>query len=73
MANLLEMVLGERLATRASLQHAYKDHVLSAYQLYQFAVNGIKGIHICFVIREHQQEADVLEDSLLRGRTVIGS
>eukprot|EP00731_Ephydatia_muelleri_P038331 Em0723g2a len=32
----------KRLATKASLQHAYKDHILTAHQLYQFAVNSIK-------------------------------
>eukprot|EP00731_Ephydatia_muelleri_P035898 Em0176g3a len=34
----------KQLATKASLQHAYKDHILTAHQLYQFAVNSIKAI-----------------------------
>ena len=29
----------KRLATKASLQHAYQDHILTAHELYQFAVN----------------------------------
>ena len=72
MANARETL--KRLATRASLQHAYKDHTISAYQLYQFAVNSINGMHICFVeLRGHGQEAEVLEDRLSRSRTVPGT
>ena len=61
-------------ATRASLQDAYKDHTISAYQLHQFAVNSINGMHICFVeLRGHGHEAEVLQDRLSRSRTVPGT
>eukprot|EP00731_Ephydatia_muelleri_P035604 Em0140g7a len=64
----------KRLATKASLQHAYKDHILTAHQLYQFAVNSIKGMQFCFVaLNEHQQEAKLLEERLARSRTVAGT
>ena len=66
----LETVLG-RLATKASLQHACKDHTLTAHQLYQFAVNDIKDMHFCFVaLEEHEQEAKLLDGCLSRSRTV---
>ena len=62
---------GGRLATKASLQHAYKDHILTAHQLYQFAdLNDIKDMHFCFVVlEEHEQEAKLLDRRLARGRT----
>ena len=64
----------KQLATRASFQHAYKDHILTAHQLYQFAVNNIKGMHFCFVkLKEHDEEAKILEDRLSRSRTVPGT
>ena len=57
----------KRLATKASLQHAYNDHILTAHQLYQFAVNSIKGMQFCFVaLLEHEQEAKLLEEHLAR-------
>ena len=60
----------KRLATKASLQHACKDHILTAHQLYQFAVNDIKGMHFCFVaLEEQEQEAKLLDRRLARGRT----
>ena len=53
----------KRLATKASLQRLYKDHILTAEQLYLFAVSEIKGMHFGFAtLSEHEQEAKVLED-----------
>ena len=64
----------KRLATRASLQHLYQDHILTAEQLYQFAVSEIKGMYFGFAtLSEHEQEAKVLEDRLKRSRTVPGT
>ena len=64
----------KRLATKSSLQHAYNDHILTAHQLYQFAINNIKGMHFCFVeLKEHDEEAKILEDRLSRSRTVPGT
>ena len=56
----------KRLVTKASLQHAYKDHTLTAHQLYQFAdLNDIKDMHFCFVaLKEHEQEAQLLDGHL---------
>ena len=63
----------KRLATRASLQHAYKDHILTAHQLYQFAVNNIKGMHFCFVeLKEHDEEAKILEDRCVKEQNCSG-
>ena len=65
---------GGRLATKASLQHAYKDHILTELQLFQFAVNDIKGMHFCFVaLEEQEQEAKLLDGCLARSRTVPGT
>ncbi|KAL5459788.1 hypothetical protein EMCRGX_G033164 [Ephydatia muelleri] len=64
----------KRLATKASLQRLYKDHILTAEQLYLFAVSEIKGMHFGFAtLSEHEQEAKVLEDRLKRSRTVLGT
>ncbi|KAL5484132.1 hypothetical protein EMCRGX_G020580 [Ephydatia muelleri] len=64
----------KRLATRASLQHLYQDHILTAEQLYQFAVSEIKGMYFGFAtLSEHEQEAKVLEDRLKSSRTVPGT
>ena len=64
----------KRLATKASLQHAYQDHILTAHELYQFAVNHIKGMRFCFVaLGEHEQEAKLLDGRLARSRTVPGT
>ena len=64
----------KRLATKASLQRLYKDHILTAEQLYLFAVSEIKGMHFGFAtLSEHEQEAKVLEDRLKRSRTVPGT
>ena len=64
----------KRLATTASLQHLYQDHILTAEQLYQFAVSEIKGMYFGFAtLSEHEQEAKVLEDRLKRSRTVPGT
>ena len=63
----------KRLATKASLQHTYKDHILSAQDVYQFALN-IKGMDFEFVeSKEHDLEAKELEQRLARSRTVPGT
>ena len=64
----------KRLAKKASLQHTYKDHILSAQDVYQFALN-IKGMDFEFVeSKEHDLlEAKELEQRLARSRTVPGT
>ena len=45
----------KRLATKASHQRLYKDHILTAEQLYQFAVSEIKGMHFGFATLSERQ------------------
>ena len=53
---------GRTLKRKASLQHAYKDHILLAQDLYQFALNNIKGMDFEFVeSKEHDLETKELE------------
>eukprot|EP00731_Ephydatia_muelleri_P008707 Em0004g1045a len=64
----------KRLATRTSLQRIYQDQILTVLQLYQFAVSTIRGMHFGFVtLREHKEEAKLLEERLILSRTVPGT
>ena len=55
----------KRLASRASLQRLYSNHILTAKQLYDFAVSEVKGMQFGFATQnEHEQEAKLLEDRL---------
>ena len=61
----------KRLVTKASLQRPYEKQVLTARQLYHFAVTEIKGMHFGFAtLDEHDQEAKLLEVRLRMTRTV---
>ena len=63
-----------RLATRASLQHIYEHHILTARQLYDFAVSNIKGMHFGFATAgEHEHEARLLDDRMKSSKTVPGT
>lgn len=62
------------LATRASRQHVYEHHILSAQQLYDFAISNIKGMYFAFAtVGEHEQEAKLLDDRLKNSKTVPGT
>ena len=64
----------KRLATRASLQHIYEHHILTARQLYDFAVSIIKGMHFGFATAgEHEHEARLLDDRMKSSKTVPGT
>ena len=64
----------KRLVTKASLQRSYENQVLTAHQLYYFAVTEIKGMHFAFAtLAEHDQEAKLLEAQLIMSRTVPGT
>ena len=64
----------KRLVTKASLQRPYENQVLTAGQLYHFAVTEIKGMHFGFAtLDEHDQEAKLLEARLRMSRTVPGT
>ena len=59
----------KRLATKASLQHPDGSQILSAKQLFEFAVREIKGISFCYVTsNEHREEADHLRDRFDRSK-----
>eukprot|EP00731_Ephydatia_muelleri_P009842 Em0005g428a len=64
----------KQLASRANLQRLYSNHILTAKQLYDFAVSEVKGMHFGFATQnEHVQEAKLLEDRLKQSRTVPGT
>ena len=44
----------KRVATKACLQHPYDNHILTALQLYEFAVGHIQRMHFGFAtVQEH--------------------
>ncbi|KAL5515128.1 hypothetical protein EMCRGX_G000252 [Ephydatia muelleri] len=63
-----------RVACRASLQRPYQDQILTARQLYEFAITEIKGMDFTFASQEeHDREASLLEERLKASRTVPGT
>ena len=61
----------KRLATKASLQRPFNNHILSAKQLYEFAVAEVKGMHFCYATNaEHEEEARVLKERYDASRTI---
>ena len=64
----------KRVATKACLQHPYDNHILTALQLYEFAVGHIQGMHFGFAtVQEHDEEAKMLEERHKMSRTVPGT
>ena len=64
----------KRVACRASLQRPYQDQILTARQLYEFAITEIKGMDFTFASQEeHDREASLLEERLKASRTVPGT
>ena len=62
------------VACRASLQRPYQDQILTARQLYKFAISKIKGMHFTFISQEeHDRETSLLEERLKASRTVPGN
>ena len=60
MAKVLEMVLGGQQKQACNISS--KDHILSAQDLYQFALNNINGMDLEFVeSKEHDLETKELE------------
>eukprot|EP00731_Ephydatia_muelleri_P027627 Em0019g500a len=61
----------KRTATKASLQRPYEGQILTARQLYDFAVAHIKGIQFGYAtLEEHVQEAELLKERLKMSKTV---
>ena len=64
----------KRMATKASLKRPYQDQILTPNQLYQFALQEIKGIHFSYAtLQEHKDEADFLAERFKYSRTVPGT
>ena len=64
----------KRLVTKASLQRPYENQILTAYQLYNYAVTEIKGMHFGFAtVDEHDQDSKLLEAWLKMSRTIPGT
>ena len=64
----------KRTATKASLQRPYEGQILTARQLYDFAVAHIKGIQFGYAtLEEHVQEAELLKERLKMSKTVPGT
>ena len=64
----------KRLVTKASLQRPYENQILTAYQLYNYTVTEIKGMHFGFgTVDEHDQESKLLEAQLKMSRTIPGT
>eukprot|EP00731_Ephydatia_muelleri_P027659 Em0019g532a len=53
----------KRMATKASLKRPYQGQILTPNQLYQFALQEIKGIHFSYAtLQEYKDEADFLAE-----------
>ena len=64
----------KRLATKASLQRLYDNHILTPQDLFQFAVSEIKGMHFAFAtLAEHEHEEKSLAPRLALSRTISGT
>eukprot|EP00731_Ephydatia_muelleri_P017532 Em0010g630a len=64
----------KRMATKARLKRPYQDQILTPNQLYQFALQEIKGIHFSYgTLQEHKDEADFLAERFKYSRTVPGT
>ena len=67
-------MLEELLKELQLLQHPYDNHILTAHQLYEFAVGHIQGMHFGFATaQEHDEEAKMLEERHEMSRTVPGT
>ncbi|KAL5518045.1 hypothetical protein EMCRGX_G003713 [Ephydatia muelleri] len=64
----------KRIVTKVCLQRLYEDQILTAHQLFEFAVSNIKGMHFCFTdTSQHEEEAKLLEERMQKARTVPGT
>ncbi len=64
----------KRLAARASLQRPYNDQIMSANDLFDFAVKHIPSVAIKFSSKaDHQSEARRLEERFSLGCTINGT
>ena len=64
----------KRLATKASLQSLYENHILNSKQLYKFAVREIKGMSFCYVTNEEYEDAaKSLKARFAQSKRIIGT
>ena len=57
-----------------AFKHIYEHHILTARQLYDFAVSNIKGMHFGFATAgEHEHEARLPDDRMKSSKTVPGT
>ena len=64
----------KRLATKASLQNLYENHILNSKQLYEFAVREIKGMSFCYVTNEeYEDEAKSLKARFAQSKRIVGT
>ena len=64
----------KRLATKASLQSLYENHILNSKQLHEFAVREIKGMSFCYVTKEeNEDEAKSLEARFAQSKRIVGT
>ena len=55
----------KRIVTKACLQRLSEYQILTAHQLFLFAVSNIKGMHFCFdEMVEHKDELTLLEERM---------
>ena len=46
----------KRLAARASLQHPYEHQIITPFQLYQWAMENVPGVHFCYCSTEEAED-----------------
>ena len=64
----------KHLATKASLQSLYENHILNSKQLYEFAVREIKGMSFCYVTNEeYEDEAKSLKARFAQSKRIVGT
>ena len=64
----------KRLATKASLQNLYENHILNSKQLYEFALKEIKGMSFGYVTNEeYEDEAKFLKARFAQSKRIVGT
>ena len=64
----------KHLAARASLQHPYEHQIITLFQLYQWAVDNVPGVHFCYCsTEEYEMQKIFLQTRFEQTKTIPGT
>ena len=64
----------KRLAARTSLQHPYEHQIMTPFQLYQWAVDNVPGVHFCYCSsEEYERQKIFLQTRFEQTKTIPGT